>query len=289
MTGFGRGEAKGKGVSWIVECHSVNRKALEVVVSLPRNLVELESAVRNRVGAAVSRGRLNVSIQMDAAAAAGSVLRVDEPLAEQYLRALGRMAERFGFADERPRLSDLPRFPGVFQIEQAEIEAGTAWPLIERALEGALAGLIAMRTAEGASLRTDIEGRLRTLEGLLAAIQTLAPGVAGQYRRNLRQRLDEAGIPLPLDDERLVKEIALFADRCDVSEEIARAASHLKQYRACLESNEPMGRSMDFLSQELFREFNTIGSKANQAEIAHLVVNAKTEMEKIREQAQNVE
>lgn len=289
MTGFGRGEAKGEGVSWIAECSSVNRKALEVVVNLPRNLVELESAVRTRVGAAVSRGRISVSIQRDAAATAGSVLRVDESLAEQYLRALERLAERFGFADERPRLSDLPRFPGVFQIEQAEVEAGTAWPLIEQALDGALAGLIAMRTAEGASLGTDIAGRLQTLDGLLAAIRVLAPSVAGQYRRNLRQRLEEAGMPLPLDDERLVREIALFADRCDVSEEITRAGSHLKQFRACLESSEPMGRSMDFLSQELFREFNTLGSKASLAEIAHLVVTAKTEIEKIREQVQNVE
>lgn len=289
MTGFGRGGAKSDGISWIVECNSVNRRALEVVVNLPRDLAELESAVRNKVGSVVSRGRINVSIQIDAGTGAASVLRVDENLAEQYLNALGRMAKKFGFDAEQPHLSDLPRFPGVFQIEQGEFAAGTAWPLIERSLDGALAALIEMRVAEGASLKTDIEARLQTIDGLLAAIGALAPAVPAQYRKNLRQRLEEAGLPLPLDDDRLVKEIALFADRCDISEEITRAGSHLKQFRSYLESSEPMGRSMDFLSQELFREFNTMGSKANQAEIAHLVVTAKTEIEKVREQVQNVE
>jgi uncharacterized protein (TIGR00255 family) len=161
--------------------------------------------------------------------------------------------------------------------------------LIEKALDAALAQLITMREAEGAHLMGDIESRLQILAGLLDAIARLAPQVTEQHRKLLRQRLEDAGVPLPLDDERLVKEIALFSDRCDVSEELTRAASHLKQFRAYLAAREPMGRSMDFLTQELAREFNTIGSKANNAEIAHLVVAAKTEIEKVREQVQNVE
>ncbi len=289
MTGFGRGDALGDGVAWVVECSSVNRKALEIVASLPRELIELESAVRARASAAVSRGRVNVSVKTDAAAGSGSSLKVDYSLAEQYLNALGSLGKKFGFDQEQPHLSDLVRMQGVFEIEEAAVAPESAWPLIERALDAALAKMIAMREAEGASLHRDIEARLQALEKLLGEIAKLVPQAPLLYRKNLRQRLEEAGLPLPLDDERLVKEIALFADRCDISEEIARAASHLNQFRTLLDSKEAAGRSMDFLSQELFREFNTMGAKANLAELSHLVVTAKTEIEKIREQVQNVE
>ena len=143
--------------------------------------------------------------------------------------------------------------------------------------------------AEGASLRADIESRLQTIESLLESIRVKAATVPEHQRKQLRQRLEDAGLPLPLDDERLVKEIALFADRTDISEELTRAASHVKQFRAYLDAETPAGRSLDFLLQEFFREFNTMGSKCNSAEIAHHVVTAKTELEKIREQVQNAE
>lgn len=288
MTGFGRGEARDGAVSWHVECGSVNRKALEIAASVPRELVELEGAVRTKVGLLVSRGRVNVTIKADTAGGSGAVLKVDEALAAQYLGALASIAKKHGL-DDKQEVSVLARLQGVFQIEQSEVAAESAWPMIEKALEAALKQMIAMRVAEGAHLRTDIEARLRSLAGLLDAITSLAPLVPEQQRKNLRQRLEEAGLPLLLDDERLVKEIALFADRCDISEEITRARSHLKQFHNYLASADAMGRSMDFLSQELFREFNTIGSKANNAELSHLVVTAKTEIEKVREQVQNVE
>lgn len=288
MTGFGRGESQGDGVTWLVECSSVNRKALEVVVNLPRELNELENTARNKVSAILSRGRINVSVKTDTGAGGESVLKVDEHLASQYLKALRGMSEKFGLS-AAPTAADITRWPGVFDLHEAEVEPASAWPLIEKALDAALAQLVTMREVEGAHLKGDIEGRLQILAGLLDAIARLTPQVTEQHRKLLRQRLEDAGVPLPLDDERLVKEIALFADRCDVSEEITRATSHLKQFRAYLAAKEPMGRSMDFLTQELAREFNTIGSKANNAEIAHLVVAAKTEIEKIREQVQNVE
>lgn len=288
MTGFGRGESQGDGVTWLVECSSVNRKALEVVVNLPRELAELENTVRNKLSAALSRGRVNVTIKTDTAAGGEAVLKIDEHLASQYLKALRGMSEKFGLS-AAPTAADITRWPGVFELHEAEAEAASAWPLIEKALDAALTQLIAMRETEGAHLKDDIESRLRILGDLLDAIARIAPQVTGQHRKLLRQRLEDAGLPLPLEDERLVKEIALFADRCDVSEELTRATSHLKQFGAYLAAKEPMGRSMDFLTQELAREFNTIGSKANNAEIAHLVVAAKTEIEKIREQVQNVE
>lgn len=289
MTGFGRGEAQREGVTWSVECSSVNRKQLEVAVNLPRELTELENAVRTEVSAAVSRGRVNVAIRKEqAATAAVETVQVDHALATHYLKAMQILALKLEVPADIT-LTDITRMPGVMSLGQPEIAAADAWPPIQEALAAALKQLTTMRATEGASLRADIEARLRIIESLLQSIREKAALVPEHQRRLLRQRLEEAGIPLPLDDERLVKEIALFADRTDISEELTRAASHVKQFRAYLDSGAPAGRSLDFLLQEFFREFNTMGSKCNSAEIAHHVVTAKTELEKIREQVQNAE
>ncbi len=288
MTGFGRGEAQRSGVTWSVECSSVNRKQLEVAVNLPRELSELENAVRTEVSAAVSRGRVNVAIRKESAAAATDAIRVDQVLAEQYFHAMHALALKLNIPPDIS-LTDITRMPGVISQAQAELVTEDAWPSIHEALTGSLKQLNAMRSAEGASLRADIEARLAIIESLLESIRAKAATVPEHQRKVLRQRLEDAGLPLPLDDERLVKEIALFADRTDISEELTRAASHVQQFRAYLDSGAPAGRSLDFLLQEFFREFNTMGSKCNNAEIAHHVVTAKTELEKIREQVQNAE
>jgi uncharacterized protein (TIGR00255 family) len=288
MTGFGRGEAQRAGVTWSVECSAVNRKQLEVAVNLPRELAELENAVRTEVSAAVSRGRVNVAVRKEAAAATADAVRVDQMLAAQYFHAMHALALKLDIPSEIA-LTDITRMPGVLSMTQIETTVEEAWPAIQEALAAALKQLAVMRAAEGASLRADIETRLRTIEALLESIRAKAVTVPEYQRKMLRQRLEEAGIPLPLDDERLVKEIALFADRTDISEELSRAASHVKQFRAYLDADAPAGRSLDFLLQEFFREFNTMGSKCNNAEIAHHVVTAKTELEKIREQVQNAE
>lgn len=288
MTGFGRGEAQRDGVTWSVECSSVNRKQLEVAVNLPRELAELENAVRNDVSAVISRGRVNVAVRREAATTSASSVAVDHMLAASYFHAMHALALKLEIPAEIA-LSDITRLPGVMNLAQSEIAADEAWPAIQAALAAALKQLTAMRMAEGASLRADIEARLRTIESLLESIRVKAATVPEHQRKQLRQRLEDAGLPLPLDDERLVKEIALFADRTDISEELTRAASHVKQFRAYLDAETPAGRSLDFLLQEFFREFNTMGSKCNSAEIAHHVVTAKTELEKIREQVQNAE
>ncbi len=290
MTGFGRGEARQESSSttWVVECSSVNRKQLEVSVSLPRDVGDLETQVRNLVAASCSRGRVNVHIRADHGSTSSTMPRVDETLAAAYVEKLHDMAGRLGIAPDLS-LSELLRLPGVIITETAAPPSEDVWPVLQQALTTAMSQLIAMRTAEGANLRTDIESRLATIESLAGKVADIAPQVPEHQRQNLRQRLEQAGLPLPLDDERLVKEIALFADRTDISEELSRAASHLKQFRSYLSSAEPVGRSLDFLVQEFFREFNTMGSKCNHAAIAHHVVAAKTELEKIREQIQNVE
>ena len=288
MTGFGRGEAQRPGVTWSVECSSVNRKQLEVAVNLPRELSELENAVRTEVAAAVSRGRVNVAIRRETGAAGTESIHVDHALAAHYLHAMHALALKLDMPPD-VSLTDITRLPGVITQTQAETAAEDAWPAVQEALAAALRHLNTMRATEGASLRSDIESRLSQIESLLDSIRTKAATVPEHHRKMLRQRLEDAGLPLPLDDERLVKEIALFADRTDISEELTRAASHVKQFRAYLDGGAPAGRSLDFLLQEFFREFNTMGSKCNNAEIAHHVVTAKTELEKIREQVQNAE
>ena len=288
MTGFGRGEARQGGTTWTVECSSVNRKQLEVSVNLPRDLGDLEIQVRNQVSAVCSRGRVNVQVRCDQAAGEDAMPQLDEAVAATYVKQLRVMAERLGISPELS-MSEVLRLPGVLVTKTTETVAEEIWPVLQTALEAALQQFISMRAAEGSSLLAEIQERLTTIESLAARIAEKAPLVPEHQREVLRQRLALAGLPLPLEDERLLKEIALFADRTDISEELSRAASHLKQFRSYLASDEPVGRSLDFLVQEFFREFNTMGSKCNNAEIAHHVVSAKTELEKIREQIQNVE
>jgi uncharacterized protein (TIGR00255 family) len=282
MTGFGRGEAVADGVVWRAEISSVNRKALELVVHLPRDVVDLETPLRNRLADKLSRGRVQCSITADRGSGTGATLRLDEALARQYAQHLHKL----GF---RSDVSDPTRWPGVFSLEQTGLSAEQAQPYIEQAVDAALLQLLAMRRAEGDNLKSDISARLDSLTDMLRTARESSPQIVRRSREALRQRLADAGLPLPLDDERLVKEIVLFADRCDISEELTRAESHIAQFRHYMGSGEPAGRALDFLCQELFREWNTTGSKANDAALAQTVVRAKTELEKIREQVQNIE
>lgn len=290
MTGFGRGEARqeSSGTTWVVECSSVNRKQLEISVTLPKNVADLETLVRNLAATFCSRGRINIQIRVDRATASTAPLQIDVQLATSYLNSLRTLAEQLGVTPDLS-LAELIRLPGIFVAEPKEESVEEVWPLVESALTAALKQMVQMRATEGSHLRKDIETRLVEIESLLQRIQCLAPQVPDQHRQLLRLRLEKAGFPLPMDDERLVREIALFADRCDISEELSRAESHLRQFQQYLGSSEPIGRSLDFLMQEFFREFNTMGSKCSDAAIAHHVVSAKSELEKIREQVQNLE
>ena len=288
MTGFGRGDAGGAGTTWTVEISSVNRKQLEVVVGLSRELGDLEAGIRSVVTAACSRGRVQVQVRGDSVNATGSALKLDTALAQQYAASLEKLSAALNLPNQFT-LSEAARWPGVLELERSVPDAEQAWPLIEQALGTALKAFLTMRATEGLNLKTDVEARLATLAELLKQIEARAGEVPQLYRKALLQRLQDAGLPVNLDDERLIKEIALFAERCDISEEITRARSHFAQFAKYLASKEAIGRSLDFLTQELFREFNTMGSKANNAELAHLVVAAKSEIEKMREQIQNVE
>ncbi len=289
MTGYGHGEASDDTWEITVELSGVNRKQTDISVSLPGRLGDLEPEVRRQIAAAISRGRVNARVGLERRGGGeGQLLRVDESLARQYVEAARRVSEATG-AEIRIAAADLFRAPGVFRMEEAEADPEALRGLVEKAVDRALAGLIAMQEEEGRHLRADLDARLTAIAENFEEVRTQAPEVVGIYRRNLFARLEGSGLDLDLDDDRILREIGLFAERCDISEELTRIDSHLNQFRRYFESEEAVGRPLDFLCQELNREFNTIGSKANDAGIAQRIVIAKTELEKIREQVQNVQ
>ncbi len=288
MTGFGRGSAATDGWQAAVEISAVNRKQAEVVVQAPRELNELDARIRKAVLAVVSRGRIQVSISVERAMLAAADFQIDQALALAFSRTFAELGKIVGYP-VLPAASDFLRQPGIIAAGDGETDAEAVWLAVEPALTDALAQLAAMRESEGSHLKSDFLARLETLVSYSRKIASEAPGRPIRQRELLSKRLRDAGLELDPADERVVKEIALFADRCDVSEELTRLDSHFAKFREYLDAAEPPGRALDFLCQELFREFNTIGSKANDASISQTIVEAKTELEKIREQVQNVE
>ncbi len=289
MTGFGAATAPLGNATLRVEMGGVNRKQAEIAIALPRAWSELEAAVRDRVAAEVSRGRVNVTItlQQSGGQQAGGLC-----VNEAKLLALRDQLPQLSAALGQPvdcSLDALVRLGIVTPETDADIPADEAWAAIAPALAEALDAFTALRAQEGENLRRDLLARVATLRAFRRELGERAGGVALRHRDTLMKRLEESGLPLPLDDERIIKEIALFADKCDVSEEMTRLDSHLGQFELICNKAEPVGRTLDFLCQEIFRELNTTGSKANDAQLAQLVVSAKTELEKVREQVQNVE
>lgn len=287
MTGFGASTAPLHSASLRIEISSVNRKQAEVVVALPRAWAELESRVRECVSSRVSRGRISVSINMQAQEA-------ERPLTlhrDKLLALTDCIEEVRSLTEEAPSLTldALLRLGIIAEETEADLSMEEVWAVVEPALGQAMQAFLQMRACEGQHLRADLLARVATLRELRLQIIAHAGGVVARHREAMLKRLQESGLPLPLDDERLIKEIALFADKCDISEEVSRLESHLNQFESLCDSPEAVGRTLDFMCQEIFRELNTTGSKANDATLARLVVTAKTELEKIREQVQNVE
>ena len=288
MTGFGRGSTAND--TWLVnvEISSVNRKQAEVVLQAPRELNELDARIRKAILAVVSRGRVQVSISVEQSVSELSHFKIDSQLAINFSNAFKDLGKTVGF-EIRPTASDFLRQPGIIAVVRTDIDAEVAWSSIEPALTNALDQLTRMRSSEGGHLKSDFIARLGILISYVQKISTEAPDRSKYQREILTKRLRDSGLELDITDDRVLKEIAIFSDRCDISEEITRLDSHFAKFREYLDASEPAGRALDFLCQELFREFNTIGSKANDAIIAQTIVEAKTELEKIREQVQNVE
>ena len=283
MTGFGRGASHQDGFSSLVEISAVNRKQADVVISLPRNLAELETELRKQALARFSRGRLSITITVSASTEAGSQ---DLILDTEKAKALRKAFEPLGV---ELSASDYLRLPDILQSATASIGVPEARDLIEPALSQALDALCEMRASEGDDLSADLSARLKTLREITTSISGIAPGVKDRYREVLMARLTDIGLEIDLSDERILREIALFAERSDISEELSRLEAHFSRFSTIMNGEEPAGRPLDFLCQEINREFNTIGSKANDSDIAAHVVSAKAELEKMREQVQNAE
>lgn len=288
MTGYGRGEIDHGGTKFSVEVNSVNRKQSDIVINVPRDLAELEPRIRQAVNEQVSRGRTNVVVAFHHGANGARALALDTVLARSYHEAMIALQKELSAPGEIT-IGNILQAPGVMRLPEENVDAAEAWPAIERALGAALGELIKMREREGKHLAKDLIHRLKVVRAELKKIRALYPNVVSKYRETLRDRINKAGLNLAMDDERLLKEIALFADRSDVSEELTRLESHLAQFAHHLRKNEPVGRTLEFITQEIFRELNTLGAKSNDAAISQHVVACKAELEKIREQIQNLE
>lgn len=291
MTGFGRATREVEGLVLEVEARSVNHRHLDLRLRLPRNLAEHETTLKQRVQASLSRGKVDVTVNLVVGAAA-TALEIDETIAAQYVAAAERLRSAHALGDPLD-VSALLALPGVTRLIETELDAETLLGPLESALDEAVAGLVAMRVAEGESLATEFEGRLSTVVALADRFEARAGEVVEVAKQRLKKRAEqiERDVGL-LDAARLHQEVVIAADRLDITEELVRLRSHVEQFRETLASGgagAPVGRRLDFLLQELGREANTVGSKASDAPLAQDVVELKTELERIREQVQNVE
>lgn len=291
MTGYGRGErAFDGGVQITVELRSVNNRYLDCAVKMPRAYIFAEDAMKGMIQRVVARGKVDVFVTIVRSGGDDLVVTVNEALAKSYAAALERLRELGGSgAKKRWSAADLARFPDVLTVEKREEDLDEMKERLLAVLELALADFNAMREAEGGRLEADILGRADTIQRLLAEVEERSPQTVAEYRQKLLARMQEALQSASIDESRILTEAAIFADKVAVDEETVRLRSHLSQLREMLQSGVPVGRKLDFLIQEINRESNTIGSKCSDLQIARDVVELKAEIEKIREQVQNIE
>ena len=288
MTGYGGAKGSAEGLSVSIELKSVNNRYLDVSVKLPRTLLFAEEPIKAAVGRHISRGKVDVFVTVDATASDDMEVRVNEPLLRGYIEALNAAAEKYGLQNDLTLMS-VCRLPDVLSTDRREIDNSALMSGLGEILERALCEYDAMRLREGEKLRDDVLARLDEISRLTGIVEENAPKTVAEYRARLEQKLQEVLGSTNIDESRILTEAAIFADKIAVDEETVRLRSHLSQLRGLCEGDSPAGRKMDFLIQELNRESNTIGSKCQNADIAHVVVELKAEIEKIRQQIQNVE
>lgn len=288
MTGFGRGEASDAAFAITVEAKAVNHRYLDVAIRMPRELTILEEELRGLIRQQVSRGRVDVFVKLVAREADVKAVKINTALADVYLQQARTLAAEHDLAGGLT-VAELLRLPEVIQLAEAELDLDVARQLLLSAGEQAASGLAEMRAVEGRGLADDIQAYLQNILQQLVVIEARSPLVVEEYRLRLQTRLQELLPEGLLDAGRLAQEVAIFADRACIAEETVRLRSHLSQARSMMTAPDAVGRKLDFLVQEMNREINTIGSKANDGEIAKLVVEMKSDLEKIREQVQNIE
>lgn len=288
MTGYGRNEYFARGRTLAVEVKSVNNRYFDCNVRLPRVYICAEDGVQRRVKQTISRGKVDVYVNIENTSEDAVSVTVNQSMAAGYLSALHAMAEAFQLRDE-VSVGLLSRFPDVFRVDKVPEDLEQLTADIHQAAEGALQDFDAMRTREGEKLSDDLLGRLDTLEHYTGLVEQRSPQTVAEYRAKLTAKLQEVLENRQMEESRILTEAAIFADKVAVDEETVRLRSHIEQFRGMLAEGSPVGRKLDFLIQEMNRETNTIGSKCNDLELSTMVVNMKAEIEKIREQVQNIE
>ncbi len=288
MTGFGRGEASADGRTWVAEVRTVNHRFLDQRVVLPRLFGALEEPVKKLVAASLDRGRVDCTFSLQGMTTSQPQLVVNDSVARQYHRCLRQLISDYGLQPEIG-LADMLTLRDVITLEEPRPDMEAEWGLIRTALTAALRECDHMREEEGRAMQTELLDRLGRFEAIVARITGRLPELLALRQAELRQRVGRLLDGVDLDPVRLAQETAILADKSDVTEEVIRLGSHIAQFRAFLASDEPVGRRLDFLLQEFLREVNTLSSKIANADIAHLGVEMKNEIEKLREQVQNIE
>ena len=288
MTGYGRGESVLNGRTITVEVRSVNNRYLDCSVKVPRLYIFAEDAIKSRVQSSISRGKVDVFVTIENIEGEQVVISVNRPVADSYYNALTELRDQYQLRDDIS-VSLLSRFQDVLLVEKSQEDVETVAKDVCTVLDAALADFTAMRQREGEKLAQDIRSRAATIESLLAKVEERSPQTVSEYRAKLENRMREVLSNTQLEESRILTEAAIFADKVAVDEETVRLHSHLGQLAEMLDSGVPIGRKLDFLIQEFNREANTIGSKCTDLEISRYVVDIKAEIEKIREQVQNVE
>jgi len=288
MTGFGRGELEKNGRVWTAEIRSVNNRYLDLKMKLPRGCSALEERIRKKVSEIYQRGRIDLYLSVTGDFSDQLEVKVNLGLAEGYRDALQSLSEKFGLNFDMTAQA-LAAYPDVLLREQKDEDLAVVWEIVEKVVDEALTSCDVMRAKEGEALAADLVSRLNSFEKTIADIEKNVPELLEQRQRNLQERLEKLLANVQLDPARLAQEVAVMADKTDVTEEIVRLRCHIGQFTAFLAEGSGIGRKLDFLIQEFLREVNTLASKINDAAVAHLTVDLKSELEKMREQVQNIE
>lgn len=288
MTGFGRSEITEGDRKFTVEIKSVNHRYLDVGIKMPKKLNFFESAIRNLLKEYIERGKVDVFISYEDYAEDNFSLKYNEDIAAQYLAHLREMSEKFGIEND-VRVSTLSRYPEVFTMEEQSVDEKELWAVLERALREACERFVESRIAEGERLRTDLIEKLDGMLSYVDFIEERSPMILGEYRARLEEKVRELLGDKQLDDARIATEVTIFADKICVDEETVRLRSHIQSTKDTLNAGGGMGRKLDFIAQEMNREANTILSKTNDLQISDVGINLKTDIEKVREQIQNIE
>lgn len=288
MTGYGTAKGVIDGIEVTVELKSVNNKFLDTSVKLPRNFLFAEETVKSAVQSHISRGKVDVFVTIDSSQTDNVAVKINEPLLKGYIDAIRKISSDYELPIDMTAMN-ISRIPEILSIEKKELCADEVAEGIRQITEQALTDFDAMREREGAKLHEDVLSKLAVIENLVGIIEVNSPKTVAEYREKLTQKLNEVLGASGIDEQRIVTETAIFADKVAVDEETVRLRSHIAQLKSMLETGSPIGRKIDFLMQEFNREANTTGSKCQNAEIAYVVVDLKSEIEKIREQIQNIE